>query len=149
MSRIGTSGKYIPVHTVLLFFSFFRTPLIFLCLSNLQCPPFKGAQRGVKLRRLHNEGAPLHLPLFLIFYIILNFCFFPLFFLMDSDTPAFTKTLSQLLFVLSHLFFYFLTFFFVECGDFLSLFFSSFIIIFLIPRDRRGQWQKQVGGVIY
>lgn len=113
MSRFGTSGKYIPVHTVLHFFFSLRTPLIFFCLSNLQCPPFKGAQRGVKLRRLHNEGAPLHLPLFLIFYIILNFYFFSPFFPMDPDTPAFTKTLSQLLFVLTLLFFYFLTFFFL------------------------------------
>lgn len=89
MSRFGTSGKYIPVHTVLLFF--LRTPLIFFCLSNLQCPPFKGAQRGVKLRRLHNEGAPLHLPLFLIFYIILNFYFFSLFFPWTPTPPRSLK----------------------------------------------------------
>lgn len=90
MSRFGTSGKYIPVHTVLPFF-FLRTPLIFFCLSNLQCPPFKGAQRGVKLRRLHNEGAPLHLPPFLIFYIILNFYFFLLFFPWTPTPPRSLK----------------------------------------------------------
>lgn len=131
MSRFGTSGKYIPVHTVLPFF-FLRTPLIFFCLSNLQCPPFKGAQRGVKLRRLHNEGAPLHLPLFFNFLYYFEFLFFFFFFPMDPDTPAFTKTLSQLLFVLTLLFFYFLTFFFffMECGDFLSLFFFSLLLFF-------------------
>lgn len=129
MSRIGTSRKYIPAHTVLPFFSSYFTYFFSAFQISNAPPPFKGAQRGVKLRRLHNEGAPLHLPLFLIFFIILNF-YFCLFFPWTPTPPRSLK--RSVSYFLSHPPLFLFSDFFYFSSSAVTFFFSFFSLLLLL-----------------